>query len=88
MAAKPAEFSLAAKPLGVGMRCADMHHRLPKGAPDIKADRGRQVARIHRKTAIMTGLGVAARSRRSRKNYLCLGQSRFSPLLVAKLSYR
>jgi hypothetical protein len=56
-----------------------MHHRFPKGAPDIKADRGRQAARINRKTRFMPGLGAGARWRRTCKNCFCLGQSRFSP---------
>jgi hypothetical protein len=87
MAAKSAKFRLAAKTLGLSMRCADMHHRFPKGAPDIKADRRRQVARIHRKTAIMAGLGATARRRRTRKNCLGLGQSRFSPILISAPFY-
>jgi len=50
MAAKAAEFSLAAKAIHAGTWCCDVNHRFPKGAPDIKADRGRQVARVNRKT--------------------------------------
>jgi hypothetical protein len=87
MPTKTAEFRLAAKTLGVGMRRADMHDRFPKGAPNIKAERGRQVARIHRKTAIMAGLGATARRRRTRKNCLGLGQSRFSPILISAPFY-
>jgi hypothetical protein len=87
MAAKSAKFRLAAKTLGLSMRCADMHHRFPKGAPDIKADRRRQVARIHRKTAFMLGFGAAARSRRIHENCLCLGQSRLTPPLNSRQSY-
>jgi hypothetical protein len=85
MAAKTAEFCLTAKTPGFGIRRADMHHRFPKGAPDIKADRGRQAARIHRKTAFMLGFGAAARSRRPRKNCFCLRQNRFTPLLISTL---
>ncbi len=63
MAAKAAEFSMAAKAIRAGNWRRDMHHRLPKGAPDIKADRGRQVARIHRKTIWLPCAHARARRR-------------------------
>ena len=63
MAAKAAEFSMAGKAIRTRTRRRDMHHRFPKGAPDTKADRGRQVARIHRKTIWLPGAHARARRR-------------------------
>ena len=63
MAAKAAEFSMAGKAIRTRTRRRDMHHRFPKGAPDIKADRGRQVARIHRKTIWLPCAHARARRR-------------------------
>jgi hypothetical protein len=63
MAAKAAEFSMAAKAIRARSWRRGMDHRLPKGAPDIKADRGRQVARVHRKTIWLPCAHVRARRR-------------------------
>jgi hypothetical protein len=63
MAAKAAEFSMAGKAIRAGTWWRDMDHRLPKGAPDIKADRGWQVARIHRKTIRQPSAHAWARRR-------------------------
>jgi hypothetical protein len=63
MAAKAAQFSMAGKAIRTRTRRRDMHHRLPKGAPDIKTDRGWQVARIHRKTIRQPSALAKARRR-------------------------
>jgi hypothetical protein len=63
MAAKATEFSMAGKASRTRTRRRDMHHRFPKGAPDIKADRGWQVARIHHKTIRQPGAHAKARRR-------------------------
>ena len=64
MAAKAAEFSMAGKAIRTRNWWRDMQHRLPKGAPDTKADRGWQVARIHHKTFRQPGAHAKARRRR------------------------
>ena len=63
MAAKAAEFSMAGKAIRTRTRRRDMHHRLPKGAPDIETYRGRQVARIHCKTLRRPSAHAKARRR-------------------------
>ena len=63
MAAKAAQFSMAGKAIRAGTWCRDMHHRLPKGAPDIETYRGWQVARIHRKTIRRPSAHARARRR-------------------------
>ena len=63
MAAKAAELSMAGKAIRTRTWRRDMHHRLPKGAPDIETYRGRQVARIHCKTIRRPSAHAKARRR-------------------------
>jgi hypothetical protein len=60
MAAKATKFGMAAKAIHASGRRHKMHHRLPESTPNIEADRGRKVARIHRKTIHGGGAGAAA----------------------------
>ena len=74
MAAKAAKFGMAAKAIHASRRRHKMHHRLPESTPNIKADRGRKVARIHRKTIHGGGAGAAAWRHVPWRQSFCVGQ--------------